>query len=94
MQTFNRLANVLTIRSPIRENPTGVKVRPRASEEAMSTHATQQQNTGARYSKHVEPLDQGGAAYVRCEACGVELLTSLGGARNLLHARDCPEADR
>ena len=59
----------------------------------MQYNATnQQEDTG--YTIHTEPIAQGGAAYVRCEACGVELLTSLGGARNLSHARDCPEADR
>ena len=44
------------------------------------------------YSEHVESSEQGGERYVRCEACGRELLVELGGRENLLHAEGCPNA--
>lgn len=47
----------------------------------------------APYTTHYEPAAQGGEKYVRCTACGRELLASLGGRRNLLHAPDCPHGE-
>jgi hypothetical protein len=46
----------------------------------------------AGYSEHVESSEQGGGRYVRCEACGRELLCSLGGREPLLHIDGCPNA--
>lgn len=40
------------------------------------------------YTTHIEPADQGGKEYVRCECCGWELLTELGGKDGLPHAAD------
>lgn len=47
---------------------------------------------GPEYSRHVEPVEQGGEPYVRCEACGAELLEALGGRDELMHREDCPAA--
>lgn len=44
------------------------------------------------YTEHRESPAQGGERYVRCEACGRELLCSLGGREALLHRDDCPHA--
>jgi hypothetical protein len=41
------------------------------------------------YTEHREPPAQGGERYVRCEACGRELLCELGGRDALLHAPEC-----
>lgn len=46
-----------------------------------------------QFSIHREPPAQGGAAYVRCEGCGAELLCSLGGAAKLVHREGCPTGD-
>jgi hypothetical protein len=46
------------------------------------------------YSTHMEPPTVGGQRYVRCEACGAELLCALGGADRMTHAADCPAAGR
>jgi len=45
------------------------------------------------YTEHRESPAQGGEAYVRCEACGAELLTRLGGRERLLHRENCPHGD-
>lgn len=45
------------------------------------------------YTEHVEPPAQGGERYVRCEVCGRELLSSLGGRETLLHVDGCPNAE-
>lgn len=45
------------------------------------------------YTEHVEPPEQGGERYFRCEACARELLCSLGGRENLLHVDGCPNAE-
>jgi hypothetical protein len=47
----------------------------------------------APYTEHVEPPEQGGEPYVRCEGCGRELLTSLGGRERLAHPPACPNAE-
>lgn len=44
------------------------------------------------YSEHVEPPEQGAKKYVRCDACGRELLVELGGRDPLLHVDGCPNA--
>lgn len=41
------------------------------------------------YTYLTEPADQGGNRYVRCEDCGAELLTKLGGKDSLIHKRGC-----
>lgn len=42
---------------------------------------------GLEYSTHIEPPEQGGARYIRCECCGREV---IGTAPNrLLHRDDC-----
>lgn len=60
----------------------------------MSTNTTDREElTGdapVQYSTHIEPAHVGGQRYVRCEACGAELLCSLGGADRMTHAADCP----
>ena len=48
--------------------------------------------TGATFTEHFEPLDQGGKRYVRCEGCGRELLVDLGGRKQLAHRDGCPNA--
>lgn len=48
--------------------------------------------SGEPYTYHVEPPAQGGKTYARCEACGAELLTDLGGKRTLVHVDGCPNA--
>lgn len=45
------------------------------------------------YTEHVEPEEQGGEPYVRCEGCGRELLTALGGREKLMHADGCPNGE-
>lgn len=45
------------------------------------------------YTRHVEPPEQGGERYVRCEACGAELLEKLGGEDRLVHSDDCPAGE-
>jgi hypothetical protein len=45
------------------------------------------------YSRHVEPPEQGGEPYVRCESCGAELLESAGGKDNLVHREGCPAGE-
>lgn len=47
---------------------------------------------GVQYTTHIEPVAQGGKEYVRCEACGAELLTELGGRGKLVHRDGCPQA--
>lgn len=44
-------------------------------------------------TERVEPADQGGEKYVRCEGCGRELLSKYGGRRKLSHREDCAHAD-
>lgn len=44
------------------------------------------------FTTHYEPAAQGGEKYVRCDDCGRELLSKLGGCRKLSHAADCPHA--
>ena len=59
----------------------------------MSTkQTTAQEGTGSGYTYHVEPPEVGGERYARCEGCGRELLTSLGGAAKIPHADSCPNA--
>jgi hypothetical protein len=41
------------------------------------------------YTRHREPLAQGGKEYVRCEGCGRELLVELGGRDGVLHREGC-----
>lgn len=48
---------------------------------------------GAQFSILREPPAQGGCAYIRCEACGAELLLNLGGWDKLTHLGDCPHGD-
>lgn len=45
--------------------------------------------TTVEYTRHVEPPEQGGERYVRCEGCGAELLESLGGEDRLVHRNGC-----
>jgi hypothetical protein len=45
------------------------------------------------YTEHRESPDVGGEAYVRCEACGRELLKSLGGRDALVHTDGCPHGE-
>lgn len=42
---------------------------------------------------HYEPAEQGGEKYVRCEGCGREILSELGGRSKLVHPEGCPHAD-
>jgi hypothetical protein len=42
------------------------------------------------YTEHIEPPEQGGEKYVRCEGCGRELLECLGGREKLAHVDGCP----
>ncbi len=58
--------------------------------------STANRNEQTTITEHVEPLAQGGKRYVRCEACGRELLCALGGRTGLPHTDECPlgEADR
>ncbi|QCC60763.1 hypothetical protein NP511_02130 [Natrinema thermotolerans] len=62
----------------------------------MSTNASAGlESTGTTdesFTHHVEPLEQGGEPYVRCEGCGRELLEKLGGADQLTHANGCSNA--
>lgn len=46
------------------------------------------------YTRHIEPEEQGGKEYVRCEGCSRELLIELGGDEQLSHAPDCSNVDR
>lgn len=55
--------------------------------------ATSASRETVEYSQHVEPPEQGGERYVRCEECGAELLESLGGADNLVHRDGCPAGE-
>lgn len=50
--------------------------------------------TNVEYTHHVEPPEQGGEQYVRCESCGAELLEALGGKDRLVHRNGCPAEDR
>ncbi|MFC4986789.1 hypothetical protein [Saliphagus infecundisoli] len=43
------------------------------------------------YTRHIEPPEQGGEAYVRCRDCERELLVELGGRDRLPHAPGCPQ---
>lgn len=45
------------------------------------------------YTEHVEPAEQGGEQYVRCEGCGRELLEALGGRDQLPHVDGCPNTE-
>lgn len=49
-----------------------------------------QRKPDVEVTRHVEPPEQGGERYLRCEGCGTELLESLGGEDNLLHRDGCP----
>jgi hypothetical protein len=44
------------------------------------------------YSELMEPLEQGGEIYVKCDECGRELLKDLGGWSRLPHKAGCPNA--
>ncbi len=52
------------------------------------------EDSGDRYTEHVEPPSQGGEPYVRCVSCGWELLISLGGWDALTHAEGCPSSQQ
>lgn len=41
------------------------------------------------YTEHIEPPEQGGEPYVRCEHCGRECLTKYGGRDKFPHKLDC-----
>lgn len=62
----------------------------------MSTDTTAAEKSAATtddeptYTHHVEPPAQGGAAYVRCEDCGREVIGS--DPSRLLHAAGCSGA--
>jgi hypothetical protein len=58
----------------------------------MSAYTTTEVEADGRtvsITEHRETPAQGGERYVRCESCGRELLSSLGGADALLHADGC-----
>ena len=69
-----------------------------SQEQPMTPKTTDRQEcTGdapVRYTYHHEPPHEGGQRFARCDACGAELLCSLGGARKLVHKADCPAAVR
>ncbi|WP_254547492.1 hypothetical protein [Halomarina pelagica] len=62
---------------------------PEATETEIEPE-TDQEPPMPGYTYHVEAPAQGAARYVRCEGCGRELLTSLGGRNALLHTEECP----
>jgi hypothetical protein len=41
-------------------------------------------------TEHVEPPEQGGARFIRCEGCGTEVIGT--DERRLIHREDCPHA--
>lgn len=45
----------------------------------------------ASYTYHVEPPEQGGAKYVRCEGCGREVIPA--NPDNLTHPDNCPNSE-
>lgn len=58
-------------------------------EEIVANEFTEQQRDD--YTYHIEPRDQGGARYVRCEGCGREVIPA---DPNLLcHPDECPNSD-
>ncbi|WP_226377575.1 hypothetical protein [Haloterrigena turkmenica] len=59
----------------------------------VAAEATQSEPEKPTYTRHVEPPEQGGKAYVRCTYCERELLVELGGQDNLSHAPGCPESE-
>ena len=46
----------------------------------------------AGWTKHVEPADQGGAAYWRCDGCGAEAVTSIP-RQDVDHRDGCPNGN-
>lgn len=45
------------------------------------------------FTYHVEPPEQGGGQYVRCQGCGAELLLDLGGKDAMIHREGCPAGE-
>lgn len=72
----------LLLREPVLK---AAKSQQEAAEKAMIADGGQT----LAYTQHIEPPEQGGKKYVRCEGCGRELLVDLGGIDNLSHKEDC-----
>ncbi|UHQ98724.1 hypothetical protein HYG81_22455 (plasmid) [Natrinema zhouii] len=105
MSRFRELKQIVQ-RSEYYETDTGRKLRLRAEAEVIArtewlvpdggtvtAEATQSESEKPTYTRHVEPPEQGGKAYVRCTYCERELLVELGGQDNLSHAPGCPERE-
>ncbi|WP_255171158.1 hypothetical protein [Natrononativus amylolyticus] len=88
------------------ETDTGRELRLRAAAELTvctervvsdgGTAATETIRTDSErppYTRHIEPPEQGGKAYIRCRYCKRELLVELGGQDKLPHAPGCPEGE-
>ncbi|MFC6763943.1 hypothetical protein [Natrinema soli] len=104
MNQFRTIDRVVQ-RSEYDETDTGRKLRLRAEAEVIArtewlvpdggtvAEATQSESEKPTYTRHVEPPEQGGKAYIRCTYCERELLVELGGQDNLSHAPGCPERE-
>lgn len=75
------------------ERPIPAWVEPNAIDEDLGRHVSGEPNFEAidkpDFTYHIEPPEQGGEKYVRCEHCGAEILTKLGGKENLEHVDGC-----
>ncbi|MFC6764822.1 hypothetical protein [Natrinema soli] len=105
MSRFRELKQIVQ-RSEYYETDMGRKLRLHAEDEmiartewlvpdggTVAAEATRSESEKPTCTRHVEPPEQGGKAYVRCTYCERELLVELGGQDNLSHAPDCPERE-
>ena len=61
-------------------------------EATMSAYEIREEESAGRtepYTEHVEPVEQGGARFVRCSGCGREMLSSDVDKMPFHHALGC-----